>query len=551
MSEGSVGATAPVPAAAARSSVAAIAAGVGILAAVAVAYRGLLSIGSGPPSSLQGAERVLFEPTANSPQLVVAATAWFLVSRWGRLRAAIRSGERSLLSLLLLAPAAALLVWAHYVWAPELLVPSLSLLLLGGALWLGGGRALRAILPPALFLLFLMPIPVALVNRFMYPLQIATAEVTTALLRLVGFDVTTHGDLMFYNGYVFQVIEACSGLRITETIFMSSFLYVSLFWRNRLQSALLVLASPLVGLAMNLARVATVVLNPLSHIAAVHTAQGLVAIVIAVFVLALIDSLLTKLLGNRVDPPARQRVIDRGPPPLGALLALLLLVTSLAGVTFALRPWQASAEPAAAPLSALPSRIDGWNGRRLKLESEFLGSVSFAEWIHRRYERDGAQVDVLLGANPRLDPAVDFLSPKVDLPGAGWVVEDRRTVELPGVGTPVELLRLRDPVGSRALAYRWFEGVGSSGEELTRSLLSLDRSPFRRPGRAIVVRVLTPLGREPGVGEAAARERLDGIATEVATFLGKSAPTGRQAHSEQRPAERRMRERPGGLEKRG
>lgn len=395
MSEGNMDATAPLAPTAARSSAAAIAAGVGILAAVAVAYRGLLSIGSGPPGRLQGVERALFEPTASSPQFVIAATAWFLVSRWGRLRAAIGSEERSLLCLLLLAPAGGLLVWAYYVSVPALLVPSLSLLLLGGAYWLGGGQGLRAILPPSLFLLFLMPIPVTLVNWFMYPLQIATGAVTTALLRLVGFDVTNHGDLMFYDGHVFQVVEACSGLRITETIFMSSFLYVSLFWRNRLHSALIVLISPLVGLGMNVARVATIVLNPFSHIAAVHTAQGLIAIVVAVLVLALVDSLLVKLLGNRVDPPLRRRVIDRGPPPLGALLALLLLVASLAGVTLVLRPWQATGETTAARLSAFPPRIDEWTGRRLKLETEFLGSVSFADWIHRRYERDGAQVDVL------------------------------------------------------------------------------------------------------------------------------------------------------------
>jgi exosortase len=523
-----------------------IAAGLGIAVAAAFAYRGLLDIGSGPPSTLEGAERALFEPTASSPQLVVAATAWLLAARWSRLRAALRSGEHSPLALLLLVPAAALLGWGHYVASPELQLLSLSLLLLGGALWLGGRHAFRAMLLPALFLLFLMPVPVALVNRFMYPLQIATADVTTALMRAVGLDVTSHGDLMFFSGHIFQVIEACSGLRIAETIFMTSFLYVELFWRNRLQSTLLVLASPLVGIAANLVRVATVVLNPYSHIAEVHTAQGLVMIVIAVFALAVLDSLLTRLLGPRVDPP-RARPADRGPVALGPVLALLVLVGSLAAVTFAMRPWQLPPTAPATPLSQLPARLEGWTGKRLELGSEFLGSVSFAEWIHRRYESASGQVDVLLGATPRLDPAVDFLSSKIDLPGAGWVVEDRRTVRVPGVAEDVERLRVRDPRGTRALVYRWFVGVGSPREELARSLLSLDRSPLRRPGRGVVVRLVTPFGREL-IGESAAQARLDGFAMHVGSFLAEIDPGGLGSEGEGRSSDR-VGERSVGLEK--
>jgi exosortase len=519
MSEGSVQAPVGVSVGAARASVGRLAAGFGIALATAFAYRGLLALGSGPPSSLEGAERVFFEPTASSPQLVLGATAWLVYARWSRLRAAVRSGERRpFAGALLLAPAAALLVWGHYVASPQLQLPSLSLLLLGGALALGGTRAFRAILLPASFLLFLLPIPVALVNRFMYPLQLATASVTTVLMRAMGLDVVQHGDLMFYEGQVFQVIEACSGLRIAATIFMSSFLYVELFWRNRLQSTLLVLASPLVGLLANLVRVGTIVLNPLSHIAAVHTAQGLVMIVIAVFALAVVDALLTRVLGDRRDPPARERTGAGEPPSFGALLALLALALSLAGVTFALRPWQLAAEPPAPALSAMPARVEGWTGKRLELDSEFLGSVSFPEWIQRRYTSESGRVDLLLAASPRLDPALDFFSPKTAVPGPGWVVEERRSVRVPGLDADVLRVRVRDPAGGRALVYRWFDGVGAPGEELARSLLSLDRSPLRRPGRAVLARLVTPIGAEPG-GERRAQARLDGFARHVGAFL--------------------------------
>ncbi len=61
--------------------------------------------------------------------------------------------------------------------------------------------------------------------------------------------------------------------------------------------------------------------------------------------------------------------------------------------------------------------------------------------------------------------------------------------------------------GKRVRVYSWFEGFDSFGVELVRSVLGLDRSPLRRPGRALALRLSTPIGRGPGA-EAAAEQRL-------------------------------------------
>ena len=63
--------------------------------------------------------------------------------------------------------------------------------------------------------------------------------------------------------------------------------------------------------------------------------------------------------------------------------------------------------------------------------------------------------------------------------------------------------------GKRLLVYHWYEGLDDTGEEILRALLALDRSPVRRPGRALVLRASTRL-REGGLegGEAKLREFL-------------------------------------------
>src|SRR5690606_22529576 len=267
-------------------------------------------VGAAARSGAPEAEAFMFEPSASSPTLVFAATLWMLARRWHWLRASLGAPPRRLLGSAALAASGALAAWAWAVAVPAFLLPSLSFLLVGAGLWLGGTAALRVLWLPALFILFAYPMPVAIVNHVVYPLQLAVAKTTSWILGLGGSEVLTEGDRLAFRGVVFQVIESCSGLRGTETILMSSVLYVELFHQTRLRSALIVAGAPVIGLLANQVRVLTIVLNPYSQIAAVHTAQGLVMIVLAVLMLAVWDALLGRIL-PAPGPPRRARLPER------------------------------------------------------------------------------------------------------------------------------------------------------------------------------------------------------------------------------------------------
>jgi hypothetical protein len=142
------------------------------------------------------------------------------------------------------------------------------------------------------------------------------------------------------------------------------------------------------------------------------------------------------------------------------------------------------------------------DSRSLEVDRTFLGSVGLSQAFQRRYEVEGGKVDLFVGISDRLEPRRSLRSPKTKLPGAGWEIETESVVMVEG--RPLRRLVLRSLSGP-VLAFHWQNGVASFPTELARSVLALDRGPYRRLDRASVVRVSTPIG--PG-GEVDAEARL-------------------------------------------
>jgi exosortase len=485
-----------------------------------VAFRAVMEIGADVSSSLPDAEAFMFEPSASSPALVFAAFLWMLVSRWHRIRAALGAPPQRLAGSAALAGALVAALWAWSVDVPNFLLPSITLWLLGAALWLGGMPGLRALWLPALFVLFAYPTPPVIVNVVIYPLQLAVADAAAWILGLSGQAVSVEGDRLAFRQVVFQVIESCSGLRGTQTLIMSAVLYVELFHRSRLRSALIVLLSPLVGLFTNQLRVLTIMLNPYSDIAAVHTAQGLVMIVIGVLLLAVIDSVLGRVLPEPAPRP-RLRLPPREPLTAARLLPVAATSVFLLVASFTWEPW-ANPVPRAEPLARFPVVIDGEKAKGLKLDRQFLGTTTFSEWVRRSYGTGEDAVEVFLGGDDRRTGGLRLLSPKTAVLDSGWSIVEQGRHRLAS-GREVDWFVLRSGPRSQ-LAWHWREGVGGTGTEVLRGMLSLDRSPLGRPGRAVAVRVATPF-RDTPPGRRAAEERLERATADVERALAELLAT--------------------------
>ena len=176
-------------------------------------------------SGAEGAEAFFFSPAATSPGLILGLAIWLIFRRRGRLSDAMLSPSSPIsggLSLVIMGAASLLCVWAHYVEALELMIPSMSMMLWGASLWLGSWSGASAMLAPCLFLLLAFPPPAVLLNSGIYPLQLMTASNTTSLLQLAGFSASHLGELVFRAENTFYVIESGAGVRSTSTLIMAA-----------------------------------------------------------------------------------------------------------------------------------------------------------------------------------------------------------------------------------------------------------------------------------------------------------------------------------------
>jgi hypothetical protein len=284
---------------------------------------------------------------------------------------------------------------------------------------------------------------------------------------------------------------------------------------RRLHTVLTVLAAPVIGFALNFVRVVTIILNPYSEIASIHTLQGLLALIAGVVLLHFFQLALQRWLP--ASPPGSQREAVAAQPTANAVPGAVVLVSTLfglLGVSFVESSW---ADKGRAPWPVrLPVEWEGWKARSLDTPNVFLGTVSYSFALNRRYEKDDAEVDVFVGADDRRERDRSFLSPKNELPGAGWKVLERMEARYPWAAGPVAILFAQSR-GTRVLIYQWYEDTPGVLGEALRSTLALDASPFRESKEGGVVRLSTPIAR--GEDPELAGQRLEPFGEVVRSAL--------------------------------
>ena len=224
-------------------------------------------------------EQFFFEvnESAGAPVLILAAWLYY---RRSHLRDVLRGPGSPVAAGVVFASGVALNVWAWYTTAPDLHILSLVVQLVATLLAWGGREALRAFALPTFFLLFAAPISPVLVSAIVWPVQLLTAQYAGLLLNAIGVDCFVQGDQIHRPVNTFIVIETCSGLRSVVTLTMLTLLLIDLFERRGMHALLLFVFAPIVALLTNGIRVVTLVLNPHSDVASIHSFQGIVMLLV-------------------------------------------------------------------------------------------------------------------------------------------------------------------------------------------------------------------------------------------------------------------------------
>ncbi len=443
-----------------------------------------------------------FRPSGQSPLLIFGLALCLLYSRHRALGFALSVPQGGGWGAFLLLPATALYVWAIYVGASDLLLISLVFFCLGTAAALGGRLGLQAIFLPAVFLLLLVPMPGVLANQLVYPLQLANAQASAAVLNdLLGIHATSSGTVVSTDLRTFQVVESCAGFRTIATMVMAAVIYADLFQRGRISTALLIVAAPLIGALVNFVRILSLMLHPSGEIAAIHTVQGIVMTVGGVLLLAALDSVLIRVSPaggpyqhRWTQPPSET---GTGSPKLGLRYLLPFSVaTALAVSSFLIQPWQPERMIWWTP-DKIPAEIQGWTSTPVPVDKNALGSILPNFWIRRAYSKGSARLDVFVATDNLQNKHTSLLSEKTVLPASGFQIGEQKTIALPGISSPIRASVLQAEF-TQVLSYQWLVDASSLESETLRSFLAIDRSDLVSPRRIILVRISATLGNTAG-----------------------------------------------------
>jgi exosortase len=174
---------------------------------------------------------------------------------------------------------------------------------LTGAIWfLSGGRALRTIAPPLVFLLIAVPLPALVVNAITLPLQIVASRIGETTLVASGISVFRDGNLLELPSTTLEIADACSGLRsiVSLTALAGLLAWTEPSWPRRLA---LVAAGVPIAIVMNGLRIAATGLacelwTPRAAVDPWHTIGGWLTFVV---------SMATLLQLQRALPAAKKK----------------------------------------------------------------------------------------------------------------------------------------------------------------------------------------------------------------------------------------------------
>lgn len=180
-------------------------------------------------------------------------------------------------------------------------IPLLAALLL----LFGGWGALRAAWFPLFFLLFMVPLPEALVAAVTTPLKSAVSAVAAQLLYLAGYPVGRSGVVLTVGPYQLLVADACAGLNSMFTLEALGMLYMNLMrYTSVARNTTLALLLVPVAFFANVVRVVILVLVTFHYGDAagqgfVHGFAGIVLFVVALLLMLVLDRLLGLVFDRR------------------------------------------------------------------------------------------------------------------------------------------------------------------------------------------------------------------------------------------------------------
>ena len=124
----------------------------------------------------------------------------------------------------------------------------------GAAVTVVGSRMLMQFGPCFAALVFLLPVPGIIREPIAQPLQSISAQASQFGLELFAIPVSRAGNVLTVNGFPVEIADACNGMRMVSALALIAFAFIFSVPMNRGVRLAILLASPLVAVAVNVLR---------------------------------------------------------------------------------------------------------------------------------------------------------------------------------------------------------------------------------------------------------------------------------------------------------
>lgn len=405
-----------------------------------------------------------------------------------------------------------------------------------------GKQGLKTAGMPLLFLFFMVPFPVFIMNNLSSKLQLISSWLGVEFIRACDIMVYLEGNVIDLGGYKLQVVEACSGLRYLFPLASLSFLCAYLFKGPLWQKLVVFLSSVPLTIFMNSFRVGVIgiLVNKWGTEMAegfLHDFEGWVVFLLCMVLLFIEMWLFSRLSGRPTAFSELVQLPDEWFDSTGKQLpavylnkSVFVVIALVASLGFSTQFLRGDEEiiPQRQAFLTFPTQLGQWSGRRDYIEKHFLNELKLTDYIVMNYTApDAGNVNFYTAYYDSQRNGAAIHSPRSCMPGDGWRItslEQREFADMPFQGGPLRLNRAVIEKGEyKQLVYYWFPQRGRqiTNEYLAKWYLFTDAIILHRTDGALV-RLVTSL--EPGQDIGVADQRLQSFLRELVKELPAYLP---------------------------
>ena len=251
------------------------------------------------------------EEQAHGP-IILVLSLWLITRKWSEFMAVAKPGN-SVTGWLLFFLALLLYIIGRSQQILAFEIGSFVLMGLSILLVKAGGAAVRVLWFPFFFMLFMIPLPSAIVAALTMPMKMAVSYVTENLLFMLGYPIARSGVILQIGQYQLLVADACAGLQTLLTLEALGLFYLNVVRHTSVfRNTVLALLIIPISFTANVTRVVTLTLityyfGDAAGQGFLHGFAGMVLFISALVLIIGVDTLLQSFVKWRAARRGRAR----------------------------------------------------------------------------------------------------------------------------------------------------------------------------------------------------------------------------------------------------